>query len=464
MSSEDLSQDFGSLEAAVLEALPDGVLLYDSDGRCLLANSSAARLLDVSRSQLHADGWAALRLDERSDLEKKLICALRAGRPGLWEGPFLCAKGRTRWLRFGLQPVGEPGSLGVLVAVSDISDRREAESLLRLTQASVDRCTDPIYWLSPEGRVLFVNETGCRRYGYTKEEMLALTVLDIAPFTTPELWRARWTKIKQAKSLILETLHVTKAGELFPVEIRANYVAHEGREYSVSFVRDISERKRQEEELLEAKRALEATNNMLKRAVRRAQRLNQQLRAAQKILEQQATSDPLTGTCNRRAVLERLDAELIRSERTGLPCGLGLVDVDHFKKLNDSYGHLAGDEVLREVAGRIAATLRPYDVVGRYGGEEFLLLLSGADSEEVYAILERVRRAVSDCPVQTEGQELWVTVSAGGASGRRGPARDLIRAADQALYEAKRTKRNRVVVAAGTGQEKVGGAQAACSA
>lgn len=460
-----------SLYDTVLEALPDGVLVYDAKGRCRFANHRAARLLDLPFAQLREMGWGALRLEERSDLEQKIARTLGEGVSAAWEGAFSSGDGKTRWLRLRLEVFRNQGGPRLLIIMTDVSERRRSESVLRLTQASVDRCADPIYWVSPEGRILFVNDAGCRRYGYTKEEMLGLTLFHIVPEMTPELWQERWENIKRFKSLPLETYHMTKAGEVFPVEVRANYVAHEGREYSVSFVRDITERRRQEQELMEAHRALEVANDMLRRAVRRASRLNQQLRAAHKILEQQASTDALTGALNRRAILERLREELARSERTGVPCGLGLIDLDHFKRLNDTYGHLAGDEALQAIAERIARTLRPYDVIGRFGGEEFVVLMPGADAQEVRAILERVRRAVSECPVEAEGFRLSLTVSAGGVSGRRGPAEDLIRTADHALYEAKRTRRNRVVVvdevvpaAEASGSPGTGGPSGAASA
>ncbi|GEM_PF-2820152 len=406
-------------------------------------------LLGVPWEELQAGGWEILRLEERAELETKIAQVLMGGSSEVWEGPFPLRDGRVRWLRFRLTGLEHKGARLLLLTITDVSVRRQAEKALRLTQTSVDRCTDPIYWLGPDGRVLFANETGCRRYGYSREEMVGLTVFQIAPGLTPGLWTARWNETKRAKSLVFETLHMTKAGEVLPVEISSNYVAHEGEEYVVAFARDISERKRQERELQEAKKAAEATSAMLRQAVRRAHRLNQQLRAAQKELEQRASTDPLTGTLTRRAVLERLDEELARSQRTGAPCGVGLIDLDRFKQLNDCYGHLAGDEALRVVAGRIATNLRPYDVIGRYGGEEFLLLMPGADAEEVRAILERVRQAVAASLVEVQGHQLKLTVSAGGVSGRGDLLEDLIRAADEALYEAKRSRRNRVVMAAG---------------
>jgi len=161
-----------------------------------------------------------------------------------------------------------------------------------------------------------------------------------------------------------------------------------------------------------------------------------------------ATHDSLTGMLNRAAIFDVLKRELIRAQREGTFVGVLLADIDHFKKINDVYGHLTGDAVLREVAQRINAAVRTYDSVGRYGGEEFLVVLSGCEEEPVKHA-ERIRVLVSDEPVTTREGAIPVTLSLGAAIS--GPdlqeIEELIRAADAALYRAKRGGRNRVEAA-----------------
>ncbi len=170
-----------------------------------------------------------------------------------------------------------------------------------------------------------------------------------------------------------------------------------------------------------------------------------------------ATVDPLTGIANRQAVLTRLEEELGRSARYRRPLSVVMVDLDHFKRLNDTYGHEAGDTVLRVVAGRIASNIRSTDLVGRFGGEEFLLILPETDADAAATMAEKLRRAVAGSPVRLrEGDSAAVTLSAGvaGSLGDHLPHIDaLVRHADGALYSAKALGRNNVYVFRETGEE-----------
>ncbi len=167
---------------------------------------------------------------------------------------------------------------------------------------------------------------------------------------------------------------------------------------------------------------------------------------AQEKLREQATHDGLTGLWNRGMVLERLTIELERGSRDRQPVSIAMADIDHFKSINDSHGHAAGDAVLREAAQRMRSVLRAYDGLARYGGEEFLMLLPGCDTESALEIAERARLAVASEPAHTEAAALAVTISVGIASTVAAdvdPA-TLIAAADEALYRAKAKGRNRV--------------------
>jgi diguanylate cyclase (GGDEF)-like protein len=174
--------------------------------------------------------------------------------------------------------------------------------------------------------------------------------------------------------------------------------------------------------------------------------LQEQLLASQRQLRDQATRDALTRLYNRAMILEILDRELARSRREGHPVGIIMADLDHFKQVNDTRGHLAGDHVLVQIAHRLLAVLRPYDTVGRYGGEEFLIVLPGCDAETTLALAERLRLAVESEPVEEEGRPITVTLSLGVACWDcQQAAPDLLRRADTALYEAKSAGRNRAV-------------------
>jgi diguanylate cyclase (GGDEF)-like protein len=179
---------------------------------------------------------------------------------------------------------------------------------------------------------------------------------------------------------------------------------------------------------------------------RRLVELNDELIEAQLRLEVQARTDVLTGLANRRAILERLEDELRRASREGGTLGVGMVDVDHFKRVNDEHGHAAGDVVLCEVARRMQHVLRPYDRVGRVGGEEFLVLVPRVTESELTQLMERIREAVGSAPLAAGDAEVVVTVSAGATVSGGEPAHALIARADEALYEAKARGRDRVVL------------------
>jgi diguanylate cyclase (GGDEF)-like protein len=167
-------------------------------------------------------------------------------------------------------------------------------------------------------------------------------------------------------------------------------------------------------------------------------------------LQRVAALDPLTGVLNRRFGLQRLKEEIARSVRSGDPLGLLMLDLDHFKAINDTYGHLVGDRVLQAVVRAARQVLRDGDVFVRYGGEEFLIVLPGAGSDDRLRMAERLRRAVAESGVTEAGQRILVTVSIGVAGMPDEAAAnldDLIGLADGALYTAKNSGRDRTVMA-----------------
>jgi diguanylate cyclase (GGDEF)-like protein len=187
------------------------------------------------------------------------------------------------------------------------------------------------------------------------------------------------------------------------------------------------------------------------RAGMRILNLQQQLVIAREALREQATHDALTGLLNRASILELLQQEMARGGRESHPVALLVVDLDHFKHINDTYGHQAGDAVLAEAARRMKASVRCYDAVGRYGGEEFLVVLPGCDAASALTQAERVRKAVGDTLFAAAGQRFPVTCSIG-VSFRATPVSremdELMNEADEALYAAKDRGRNRAEVAA----------------
>jgi diguanylate cyclase (GGDEF)-like protein len=166
---------------------------------------------------------------------------------------------------------------------------------------------------------------------------------------------------------------------------------------------------------------------------------------AKEALRREAARDGLTGLWNRKAILGILDRELQRAERDRQSVGLIMIDIDHFKQINDSRGHVAGDSVLRIIASAIAAVVRPYDSVGRYGGEEFLVVAPGCRMVETWELAERIRAHVANCEIVVAGSKVQLTLSLGVTTGEAAADSErVLHNADSALYAAKNEGRNRV--------------------
>lgn len=186
----------------------------------------------------------------------------------------------------------------------------------------------------------------------------------------------------------------------------------------------------------------------LREAMTRTERALQELQRTNEKLEHLAATDPLTGATNRRQFIESVEAEINRAKRHGAPFSLLALDLDHFKAINDSYGHQAGDQVLQRFVDKCTDAIRPYDGVARVGGEEFMVLLPQAALDTAQSVGERIRSAIAGAPFEAGiGAPITVTVSVGASEyGRDGETIDaILRKADERLYRAKHLGRNQVV-------------------
>lgn len=176
--------------------------------------------------------------------------------------------------------------------------------------------------------------------------------------------------------------------------------------------------------------------------------LQRELLTTQDELRHQATHDALTGLWNHGALLDLLRNEVERTARQHASMGVLLLDVDEFKPVNDTHGHLTGDKVLSEIGHRIRRATRPYDMVGRYGGDEFLIILPDCDPEQTLRSAERIRAAISEAPILTAASAISMEVSIGATvvCGEIREETEILGLADQALYQAKSEKRNRAML------------------
>ncbi|MDA8164522.1 MAG: diguanylate cyclase [Desulfobacteraceae bacterium] len=277
-----------------------------------------------------------------------------------------------------------------------------------------ENTADLIQNAGPDGRLLYVNPAWRKTLGYGTDEIFRLNVIDIIhPEQRPRCREMFRRIIAGEKVEKIETAFLAKDGRKVLVAGNASCKYAEGKPlYTRGIFHDITERKELE------------------------------LR-----LRSMATTDELTGAYNRRMFDEILCKQMSRAERQGEPLSMVMLDIDHFKKINDNFGHVAGDEVLRSLAALLRENIRDMDFFARWGGEEFIILLPATPPEAARHLAERLRHIVAG---HGFGQVGPVTISLGVARYRQGEPREaLLRRADESLYDAKRTGRNKVVMAGG---------------
>jgi diguanylate cyclase (GGDEF)-like protein len=187
-------------------------------------------------------------------------------------------------------------------------------------------------------------------------------------------------------------------------------------------------------------------NQNLKEAYEKIRRLNEELEKANKELEQIAAYDSLSGLLNRRSLFTRIGVEIERSIRLDVPLTGLMIDIDWFKSINDNRGHPCGDMVIREIGVRLQAGLRKYDYAGRYGGEEFFVVLSNSTEEQAMGIGERFRKDMEESRLSCNGESFSVTVSIGVARYIAGESQESwIERTDRAMYQAKQAGRNKIL-------------------
>jgi len=204
------------------------------------------------------------------------------------------------------------------------------------------------------------------------------------------------------------------------------------------------------EDALRETRALHTANEvqLVRQQVVHAENRIERLKAELEMVNKLVREDQLTGALNRRGLDDALLRESARADRGGKPLCIALIDLDNFKRVNDTFGHQAGDAVLAHLVAIVKETVRSNDLIGRYGGEEFMLLLPDAGLDIAIAVMNRLQRGLAEKPLAWGTGQLEVTFSAGVALRRRGENEvTLINHADQALYEAKRVGKNRIIVA-----------------
>ncbi|MHC3994840.1 GGDEF domain-containing protein [Thiomicrolovo sp. ZZH C-3] len=301
--------------------------------------------------------------------------------------------------------------------IYDITDRKQYEQTLQereaLLSAVVEESMDGISLVDDEGHYIMVNNAYTQLVGYTKEELSRMHVYDLLPQEqTPDMF-PKITETRQASRREIQMRR--KDGSVFLAEVSASPIIIGEAERMLGIVRDVTEYRRME-----------------------------------RALEYSARHDALTGLYNRHVLEKQLQTEVGRAERYEHPLSLFMLDIDHFKKINDTYGHHVGDMALRKVAGVLKHTVRQTDFAARYGGEEFVIILPETTHEKAMELAERLRSEIAAEPYMTSAEgsfSLTVSLGVSSLSAHIDTDAKLLEAADAAMYVAKKTGRNRVVSA-----------------
>lgn len=310
--------------------------------------------------------------------------------------------------------------LGDLVLRDSLAEARRNEGRYR---SLFTRTNDAVFLIDPRLRYLEVNEQGAALLGYTPEELVGKPMSEVVAPTELAAMKANFSRLQHEDPLpLFERTMIRKDGSRIITEISITLVSDELGQplYHQSVVRDITERKR----------------------------LEDQLRYSLEEMQALAMQDPLTGLLNRQAVTEHAEAEWFRAQRESRPLCLVLIDLDNLKVINDTQGHAVGDKVILELARCIKIQKRRYDWSGRWGGDEFLLVLPGTTLSEAGDVAERIRNLYISSPLVLEtGEDASLSMGVACYSGRHEDKTDLNRLlsqADQALYTAKESGKNQV--------------------
>jgi len=396
---------------AIFLVSPDGDLLDVNTAGCILSGYTreeilSARLQDAMTNLL----GIPLRFDE-----------LEVGKVLLSEREVIRKDGVKIWVEISATRLTDGNFQGI---ARDITQRKQAEQKLRQLSSAVEHGPASIVISDVKGRIEYVNTKFTEVNGFTLDEVLGKTAADT--FGSNELQEEagaeHWQAIRKGQEWRGEMKHRRKSGETYyasvsisPITDSSGAVTH-----FVAVSEDITARKAIEEKI---------------------RRLNDGLR-------QLAITDYLTNLYNRRYFMQRGAEEFKRAMRNKQPLSLLMLDVDHFKNVNDTYGHEAGDMALQQVAAVLKFSLRETDILGRIGGEEFAVLLPDTKLDAAAMLAERICRSVESSLLTMPGQALTIslTVSVGVAelSGVMSGIDDMLRHADSALYHAKHDGRNRV--------------------
>jgi len=406
------------------------ITVSSSTGRILYASPSVTSILGWAPEDLVGHPFQEFVPSESGPIPEALV--MRAGgqvhvrtlQLRRRDGSFLWCEASSRSI---INP--RTGEEEIRSSIRDVSERVAAQEALAASEERFrliqEHAPTGMALIGLDCRYLQVNPALCKLAGRTEQELMSLTFKDI---THPDDLREDLRLLDrlqrgEIQGYELEKRYVRPDGVIVWVLLSRSMVRLGSEPHFVTQVLDITDRKRNEAELVAARVEMED--------------LNQRLGML-------SVTDSLTGVFNRRHFDAALASACLDAARHGDLTALLLIDVDHFKAVNDQYGHRRGDEILKAVANRLASTLRAGDTLARWGGEEFVILLPRTSEHGAAVLAERVRSSVAGAPFADQDDKIQVTISVGMAAGKGCDPEQLMSRADKALYLAKAAGRNAV--------------------
>lgn len=401
------------LKAQLLDSANDAIFVRDIEGRIIYVNEMTCKSLGYSREELLNMNLRQITSKEYTDNWVERTQQLLTKGEREFETAQFRKDGSIVPIEVHARVIKSGNTQFILSVCRDITERKKIEEELKLRAQLLDNANDTIIVRDLDGSIVYVNEMACKSLGYTREELLKMNLRQITSQDYAD------SMVKRTKELLdkgqgeYETSQLRKDGTAILIEVHARVIESGGKKFIVSVCRDITERKKAEQEM-----------------------------------ERLANYDLLTGLYNRRAILNKLDDQRKHARRYNEKLSLIMLDIDHFKKINDQHGHATGDYVLEKVATLIRTSIRATDTVGRYGEEEFIIILPHADLISANYVAERVRTTIESTKMERANKQVFnITISGGVSSYKsRDDIYTLISRSDDALYRAKRNGRNRIEI------------------
>jgi diguanylate cyclase (GGDEF)-like protein/PAS domain S-box-containing protein len=419
-----------ALFRSISDSLPCAVCMFDAQGNLKRWNSN---FLGYSFEDIAKTGvLAAVEPDSLEAVKQALAKTFETGYADL-EAYMRTKDGRRVPAYLSHRRFEYEGEVCILGVAVDISRQKKAEHYSRLQRVALESASEGIVITDATGMIEWANPAFTALTGYELEEVLGMNPRILkSGMMDRAFYKMLWKTILDGQKWSGELWNLRKDGNVYCEEMHIAPVRALDERISnfVAVKHDITERKHAEEEAERAKQGLVL--------------LNKELTEANEHILKMSQTDALTGLANRRTIDERMRYETARAGRLGCAFSVILGDLDHFKSINDEFGHLVGDRVLVATARVLADQARPYDLPARFGGEEFMVLLPESTLADAMTIAQRIRTAISGVAVPDLTRE--ITMSLGISTWGHGDTLGaLVGRADAALYQAKRRGRNRVM-------------------